>query len=1036
MSLQVWLPLDGTLENKGLSDLTFAPVDSHTTSAQSGKLTNKCYYNDSGLTDSNNNASNGGIISNKKLHVGNNISMFAWVKLTAFNPSSLASLTGIGGMHTIKHINGADYANRTGMGITVHGSGKISFTWGDGVGGLGYVHQLSNDTISLNSWNHIGFTCERHSDETSTVTLYINGNASGSFHQTEVLSNPDDYVHVFSWTRDGQENTPTIFTNYKPKGYINDFRIYDHTLSKKEVRELAKGLRLHYQLKSPRLTDLFAANPLNIYNNYGVSSTLVATGEYFMGQPVYRLTMTPSNASGCLSSFQNDLHSHGVWQGIMTYSARTKYCYWIYFRPVSHSNITVGGIASNQHGWTEIPQHYFGDGWYRVGQYRNGTVTNDVSDNIYTSFKTPSAAVNVPITIDFCAPCFISGSDQIVETFGPVSTDNIEPDVSGFNNHAVVHGTVNADANSPKYKNSYHFPSTGYISSATMDFTETSNSFTVAYWAKMPVGAITGKMVWGISGSSYLDVYPSESRLHWNVGDSYDNPFYDSATGTYPYPNDGNWHHYAISGNGSENILYIDGKRAAKSTTYKGLPTSANLFLSGWDAGNNYRWSGGNTSDFRIYATCLSESDVMDLCKVGASVSKDGTLLAHEVDEFNSARKSGTTRSGLSTLGVSNTAFPIYDMKLTALEDRSVWGRIHYLDVSTDQTYFANANEVAKCLNKNNRYSRLGDIKKFKSQSMLPSGYTQLEYIEASGTQHIDTGFIPNNRTSIELDFQYLGSRTGTDVHNLFGARTSTYEKVFAMWINSTNAFPHYGNVSYTDHGAFTLTTTDRNIYKYNKNIATAGSETITCTETTFNSGYSLCLFTMKDSTGIDTRKAPGRLYGCKIYDDDKLVRNYVPCRRDDGAVGLYDLVDDVFYSNAGSGAFAAGEFVSKYEFMLRYPNLSQTGYNRWSQTSDISESSVSGYRPISISWPEHSYGIRAHNTGSCIYNCDSGGTWYAPIGQLGHGSWNGDGSMIPAANGTNTSMMELWIRLDTCPAATQFKIYDGAVTATNYIEI
>jgi hypothetical protein len=133
MSLRVWLPLNGNLENKGLSDLSFRLVDSYTTVSDNGKIAASSYTNNS--------TTYGGIISNKKLHIGNNLSMFAWVKLDSFNDSAWQDLTGIGGMHTIKSL--PDYGGlikRTGMGITVCSSGQISFNWGDGNGNLGYTH--------------------------------------------------------------------------------------------------------------------------------------------------------------------------------------------------------------------------------------------------------------------------------------------------------------------------------------------------------------------------------------------------------------------------------------------------------------------------------------------------------------------------------------------------------------------------------------------------------------------------------------------------------------------------------------------------------------------------------------------------------------------------------------------------------------------------------------------------------------------------------------------------------------------------------
>ena len=49
-------------------------------------------------------------------------------------------------------------------------------------------------------------------------------------------------------------------------------------------------------------------------------------------------------------------------------------------------------------------------------------------------------------------------------------------------------------------------------------------------------------------------------------------------------------------------------------------------------------------------------------------------------------------------------------------------------------------------------------------------------------------------------------------------------------------------------------------------------------------------------------------LYNFKMYDNDALVRNFIPCyRKSDNAAGLYDTVNNVFYTNAGTGKFIIG---------------------------------------------------------------------------------------------------------------------------------
>ena len=49
------------------------------------------------------------------------------------------------------------------------------------------------------------------------------------------------------------------------------------------------------------------------------------------------------------------------------------------------------------------------------------------------------------------------------------------------------------------------------------------------------------------------------------------------------------------------------------------------------------------------------------------------------------------------------------------------------------------------------------------------------------------------------------------------------------------------------------------------------------------------------------------KLYYCKIWDNGSLVRNFIPCKNTSGTLGLYDAVNNVFYTNAGTGTFTAG---------------------------------------------------------------------------------------------------------------------------------
>jgi hypothetical protein len=50
------------------------------------------------------------------------------------------------------------------------------------------------------------------------------------------------------------------------------------------------------------------------------------------------------------------------------------------------------------------------------------------------------------------------------------------------------------------------------------------------------------------------------------------------------------------------------------------------------------------------------------------------------------------------------------------------------------------------------------------------------------------------------------------------------------------------------------------------------------------------------------------------IYTNGKKVRDMIPCyRKNDSVIGMYDIVNDTFYTNSGTGAFLKGANVNAH---------------------------------------------------------------------------------------------------------------------------
>lgn len=201
------------------------------------------------------------------------------------------------------------------------------------------------------------------------------------------------------------------------------------------------------------------------------------------------------------------------------------------------------------------------------------------------------------------------------------------------------------------------------------------------------------------------------------------------------------------------------------------------------------------------------------------------------------------------------------------------------------------------------------EIKEFKLRTKTQVKYTELSYIEGTGTQYIDTNFKPNQDTRVVLDID-ITTQSSYPIA-LLGSRNSdtASNASFVIFIMTASQFR-------TDFGSATvnvdISTVGRFLIDKNKTVCTINEIAYTNTATTFQSNYTLSILTENDVGGYDNRITKGKIYSCQVYDNDVLIRDYVPAKDENGVVCLLDKVNNKFYYNVGTGDFVAGEVVGE----------------------------------------------------------------------------------------------------------------------------
>lgn len=564
MSLRVWLPLNGDLHNQGLSDVTV--TNNGATVNTSGKI-GSCYS--FGTTTSEINLS-----SNAMTSMTTECSVSFWLKIISWN-SNYATFFQAG-------IGSASWAAHYFSFLRNASNSTCCFTISNGSSNSSNSYLTS--ALELNIWYHISLIYK-----TGHCLIYINGELYRDY-TTSIVPNFSG-ITVIKLGR--SHNT------YQTNCLMNDFRIYDHALSELEIKEIARGLILHYPL-----------------NNNGMGNKNLLTNDW-------NLTAW-SKESGISVSWDDTVGMYKVLD-----SSHTSSRWGIYQNITLTANTTytfsVDGMKKDQNvnfGFAEGTSWPANAGSFTTTVSRlSKTITvgsADANCRIYLNINPVSNGSNYGY---FRAPKLEIGS--VATPWGSHTDNTIEYDISGYCNNGTKIGTFTYPADTPKYNVSTNLTTTSsHIATTTLTTAGFTNSYSISWWGN--VSTYSGKMMWGFSNGNRLNgIYNGNL---WNTGDGSSNPLYQPGTTTQvSAPTTNVWHHFVMVGDGTTCKVYKDGELWGQAKTYKSL-TGTIIYFNGWANATNYTLENTKLSDFRIYATALSAQDILSLYHNSALVDEQGII--------------------------------------------------------------------------------------------------------------------------------------------------------------------------------------------------------------------------------------------------------------------------------------------------------------------------------------------------------------------------------------------------------------------------
>lgn len=591
MALQIWLPLNGDLHNQGLRNITITK-DVEDTYVNNGKIGKALATGQISMSAE----------DMKYIFRNNTFSICFWVYINA-DTGDTTKRAMFFGNNSPRRYSLFQYST----------CNDLHWSWANDT--TNNVSGVYAGAFPSYTWTHLAVTYD-----SSSLKIYLNGELKRTMTVT--------YSPI------SLDYTTLLFSNCANNGrYLNDYRIYDHALSAKEVEEISKGLILHYKLDNNGQGQYNLLKDTNKGNYRWIAPSGNGTGTVTSilidGINCVRYEMTVKSTNWCVFAFRptNNTEVMDILHEINSYTLS----FDIFpSQPINNAipRYVDGNAQNNLINWPSFSAP--ANAWYHYEGTAISSGATQSNQSFYINYLFDIGTYdfkNLKIEIGTKATGYNTHSE---ESF----LSNIIYDSSGYErNGKYIDNTCSFDTNSSRYNISTKFNGTtsGIIIQNQKIAPILSDICTICFWIKGQ-GDNGGRSIYfsSYSGSPFWCLEKSAGnkfRYDWNG-----NPDQYSIDNIL----DDVWIYICLVRESSTSAkFYINGEY---KQTFTSSTTSLTNLVDTWRIGRDVRANDGTPysglmSDFRIYCTALTDKQIKELYDTSATADKNGNMYGRELIE-------------------------------------------------------------------------------------------------------------------------------------------------------------------------------------------------------------------------------------------------------------------------------------------------------------------------------------------------------------------------------------------------------------------